>query len=53
MGDTEAAYAWLDQALENRDIELIWLKVNPAFDRLRAETRFIELMRAVNPGLVG
>jgi TolB-like protein/Tfp pilus assembly protein PilF len=47
LGEKEAALDWLTKAYHNRDVWLVWLKVNPRFDRLRAETRLTDLMRRV------
>lgn len=52
LGKNDLAFKWLDQAVENRDIELVWLKVNPIFDPLRSEARFVELVRRVSPALL-
>ena len=52
LGQKDQAYEWLDRAYKNRDIELIWLKVSPVFDSVRCESRFTDLMRAVNPALL-
>jgi hypothetical protein len=42
----------LDQAYDNRDVELIFLKINPVFDPLRSDSRFVELVERVNPQLL-
>ena len=52
LGKNDLAFKWLDQAVENRDIELVWLKVNPIFDPLRSDARFVELVRRVSPALL-
>src|SRR4030095_1101392 len=49
LDQKELAYKWLDRAYENRDIDLMWLKVSPVFDSLRCESRFTDLSRAVSP----
>ena len=51
LGNKDLAYKWLDQAYENRDVELVWLRVSPVFDSLRSESRFTDLSRAVSPAL--
>jgi TolB-like protein/Flp pilus assembly protein TadD len=51
LDQKELAYKWLDRAYENRDIDLMWLKVSPVFDSLRCESRFTDLSRAVSPAL--
>lgn len=48
----ELTYAWLDRAIQSRDIELIWLKVNPIFDTMRDEARFKEIASSVSPLLL-
>ena len=48
LGEHELAFTLLNQALELRDIEVIWLKVNPLFDPLRSDSRFTDLIEGVN-----
>jgi TolB-like protein/Flp pilus assembly protein TadD len=50
LGEKDAALDWLVKAYHNRDVWLVWLKVNPRFDTLRAEPRFTDLLRRI--GLV-
>ena len=52
LGQKDIAYQWLDRAYETRDVELVWLKINPVYDSVRTETRFQNLTRAVNPILL-
>ena len=33
LGNKDLAYKWLDQAYENRDVELVWLRVSPVLSR--------------------
>lgn len=47
LGDKERAYEWLDRVYQERSYYVIWLKVDPVFDSLRAEPRFIDFMRKV------
>lgn len=51
LGDKEQAFAWLDKAYQDRSFFLIWLKVEPLYDPLRADPRFQDLLRRV--GLMG
>ena len=51
LGDKAAAIQYLDQAYQNQETnDLIWLKVDPALDPLRAEPRFQELVAKIFPG---
>jgi tetratricopeptide (TPR) repeat protein len=47
LGDKDQAFAWLDKAYQDRSSLLIWLKVEPLFDPLRADPRFQDLLRRV------
>ena len=51
LGETERAFEWLEKAFENRDIDLVWLKVNPVFDPLHSDPRFTKLLERVSPVL--
>jgi TolB-like protein len=42
-GETHRALDWLERACDERDPWLAFLKIDPAFDALRAEPRFVEL----------
>ena len=46
-GEREEAFAWLDLAYENRSEGMVWLKVDPTLDSLRASPRFAALLRGV------
>ena len=47
LGEKQDALDYLDQARQARAVDLVWLKVRPAFDDLRAEPRFIELCKDI------
>jgi TolB-like protein/DNA-binding winged helix-turn-helix (wHTH) protein/Tfp pilus assembly protein PilF len=47
LGDKDRAFTWLEKAYQNRDGELILLKVSPIFDPLRLDPRFADLERRV------
>jgi len=40
LGDDDALFEWLGRCLDERDALLPWLKVLPAFDRVRPDPRF-------------
>ena len=43
-GDHEAAFQWLDKAIEGKEVELYWLKVEPPFKPLYSDPRWEELL---------
>ena len=47
LGENEQAFACLDRAFEERHIQLVSLKTDPALDRLRTDSRFQVLLRRV------
>jgi tetratricopeptide (TPR) repeat protein len=47
LGDKDQTFAWLDKAYQDRSFFLIWLKVEPLFDPLRADPRFQDSLRRV------
>ena len=47
LGDAEQTFVWLNKAYEERSIGLLWLKVEPKFDRLRLDPRFTDLVRHI------
>ncbi len=48
LGKTEKSLEWLETAFEQRDPKVVFLKVEPKWNNLRNEQRFIELMRRMN-----
>ena len=48
LGDKDRALTYLEQAYEEQDPALFYLKVGPLLDPLRSEPRFQALMRRVN-----
>ena len=47
IGDKDQAFAWFERAYADHSNALTSLKVNPAYDALRDDPRFAELMRRV------
>ena len=47
MGDAEKAFMWLETSYKEGNPDLIELNSEPVFDGMRADPRFIELMRRV------
>ncbi|HSS49389.1 MAG TPA: tetratricopeptide repeat protein, partial [Thermoanaerobaculia bacterium] len=47
LGETDQAFEWLEKALAEHSNWMIWLKADPVFDSLRADSRFEQLVRDV------
>jgi tetratricopeptide (TPR) repeat protein len=47
LGQSDAAFTWLDRAYEQLSYQLIYLKVDPRFDSLRADPRYAALVRRI------
>jgi hypothetical protein len=47
LGNKELAFEWLRRAADHRTADLIYLKTDPLYDSLRADSRFDELLRRV------
>jgi hypothetical protein len=45
LGEKDQGLAWLEKAYTERDPQLVPLTVDPAFDSVRSEPRFQDLMR--------
>ncbi|HZR22076.1 MAG TPA: tetratricopeptide repeat protein, partial [Vicinamibacterales bacterium] len=47
LGDRDAAFTWLNKAVDTRSWLLTWLNVDPDLDGLRADPRFATLVQRV------
>jgi hypothetical protein len=47
LGDTEEVFVWLDQGFKEKSNLMQWLAVDPMFDSLRSDPRFVPLVRRV------
>jgi tetratricopeptide (TPR) repeat protein len=47
LGDRNQAFEWLERGFEQRDPKMAFLKVDPKWNNLRDDPRFIDLMRRV------
>ena len=45
LGETDKALEYLEQGYEQKDVRMVFLKVEPKWNNLRAEPRFIDLMK--------
>ena len=53
LNDGHRMYQWLERALESRDVHLIYLPLDPKWDRLRQEPGFVDLLRRCGFGDAG
>jgi TolB-like protein/Tfp pilus assembly protein PilF len=47
LGENDQAFAWLEQACKEHSSIVLFLKVHPYFDPIRADPRFADLLRRV------
>ena len=47
LDDQDQTFSWLEKAYEERFYRLAYLKVEPLWDRLRPDPRFVDLLRRV------
>ena len=47
LGETDEAFAWLERAYRERDVGMVGVKAQPAFDSLRSDPRYDDLLRRV------
>lgn len=50
LNDKDSAFQWLGQAFQERDENLIHLRVDPRLDPIRPDPRFQDLLKRVNLG---
>jgi len=43
IGEVDSAFYWLEKAYNNRSPEMPWLKVDPAFNNLKEDDRYLDL----------
>ncbi len=48
LGETDKTFEWLEKGFEQRDPKIAFLRVEPKWNNLRNDPRFIELMRKMN-----
>ncbi|HEU4508348.1 MAG TPA: hypothetical protein VFR78_08940, partial [Pyrinomonadaceae bacterium] len=47
LGDQDQAFKWLEAAVQERDIWLMNLKVDPVFAKLRSHRRFNDILARI------
>ncbi len=48
LGESDKALTYLEKGFSEKDVRMVFLKVEPRWNNLRNEPRFIELMRRMN-----
>ena len=48
LGETDKAFEWLEKGFEARDAKMTFLKVEPKWNNLRSDPRFVDLMKRMN-----
>jgi TolB-like protein/Flp pilus assembly protein TadD/class 3 adenylate cyclase len=47
LGERDEAFSWLEKACEDRDARLTLLKVDPRWDSLRSDARFVAILKRI------
>jgi DNA-binding winged helix-turn-helix (wHTH) protein/TolB-like protein/Flp pilus assembly protein TadD len=48
LGNSDEAFVWLNNAYKERDVHMVFLGVEPKWDTLRGDQRFINIMKRMN-----
>lgn len=48
LDEPDETFAWLERGFEQRDIRMAFLKVEPKWNNLRSEPRFVSLLKRMN-----
>lgn len=48
LGERDKAILWLKRGIEQRDSKMVFLKVDPKWDNLRSDPRFVEIPQKMN-----
>jgi len=49
LGDADGVFRWLGKAIEQRSVDVIWMRVDPRLDPVRSDPRFTEVMARLVP----
>ena len=47
--ETDNALQWLKQAVEQRSVDVVWIRVDPRLDNIRSDPRFQEIVKSMTP----
>lgn len=48
LGDKNQAFTWLDKAGEQRSSQMLLIRLDPIFDKIRSDPRYTKLLKSVN-----
>ena len=48
LDERDETFAWLERGFEKRDIRMTFLKVEPKWNNLRDDPRFVSLLKRMN-----
>jgi Flp pilus assembly protein TadD len=48
LGNSDEAFRWLERAYEERDVHTCFLAVDPKWDAVRADPRYVRLLNRLN-----
>ena len=51
LGDRDRTFQWLERALQDREVRVGYLKIEPIWDPIRTDSRYVDLLRSM--GLQG
>jgi hypothetical protein len=46
LGEIDKAFEWLRKGIEERSYWIVFLKMDPVYDEIRSDPRFVNLLRA-------
>jgi TolB-like protein/Tfp pilus assembly protein PilF len=53
LGHDQLCFEWLDRAYQSRDVHMVFLPVDPKWDAIRDDQRFLELLRRCGIPMAG
>ena len=48
ISENDLAFEYLEKAYEERDVDIVYLKIDPIWDDIRNEPRFKGLLKKIN-----
>jgi serine/threonine protein kinase/TolB-like protein len=48
IGDKEKAFEWLEKAFEQRGLDLLLVRIDPSYDKMRSDPRYKQLLMRIN-----